>query len=354
MHRIRILDRASIALAAILVAVALAATAALVATAAPTARQTHTDSWRVGPLALPAAVARDLGLPSGRYELRLAERQPADGSIEAVLLRDGRREPNRPRWTGRPTGCSARDFLDIELQPVLVSNVRTATAGTPPRLLLRSRTPSGCSLLLAPGIEGSPIGTAGTAAPTPGIEGSPIGTAGTSAPPPGLEGTPIGTSGAAAPAPGIEGSDIGSGAVPARGRGGTGAIAGTPAGGDLRCRVQEVLAVAAKARDALPPLAKLPEDLRPSAAAAFRTLDILANSPPDELRLVQTRLTAVDHAAARLMQFCAQGQHIPADEIDRCRLVYRHCQTACVGDALCACSPELVGCLAAPLRSGSR
>lgn len=310
----------------------------------------HTDSWREQALSVPGSVARAAGLPAGRYALGLAPRQPADGSIRAVLLRDGRPDPERSGWSGRPSGCAPGALLAARLSELAVGNQPAGAGGAGPLLLLRARIDPPCSLLLAPGIEGSDIGSGGASAPVPGIEGSPIGTAGTAAPGPGIEGSDIGSGGTAAPVPGIEGTDVSTGVIAATPTD----IAGVPPSHGLRKRVEAVLAAARDAQGAFPPHSEIAEELRPVALQTMRSIALLATTPAADPRLVQKRLETVEAATPKLMQACANGRNLPTGEVGRCVAVSRECWRACDGGGLCTCAPDLAGCLGRVLAKGGR
>jgi hypothetical protein len=350
-------------------AFSLAASGALVlgallvlASASPADAQGHTehaDDWRQSTLLVPTTAATAAGLSAARYELQTARPQPADGSIGVVLLRNGRPDPAPANWRGRPAGCAAATLLGT---PVGKLQVRGSGGSSLPRLWIVATGLPRCSVALAPGIEGSDIGS-GAAAPAPGIEGSPIGTAGTSAPAPGIEGSPIGTAGTSAPGPGIEGSDIGTGAAPAPGIEGTdvstgaavpGAtdVAGRPPAGSLRQKVEAVLAAARRAQSAFPPANAIPEELRPATLGALRALAALASTPAADPRLVQVRLDAVEKSAPILMEVCAAGKYVVTG-VEHCAAVARRCRAVSTG-AFATCAPELAGCLGNALRSAGR
>lgn len=117
------------------------------------------------------------GLKPGRY--RIALENGGSGSTVAVIL--SLSPSGAPhRYVGRMTGCDAAQLATIRWS----SRVTNGSDGSL-RLDLVSRSQRGCRIVAAvpaapvPGIEGSPIGTAGAPAQkAPGIEGSPIGTAG--------------------------------------------------------------------------------------------------------------------------------------------------------------------------------
>lgn len=134
------------------------------------------------------------GLAAGRYRVVLPAPLSGTPAQQQISLIADASPSRRHRYPARVTGCGGADAAKTSWAPRIVNRPDGSL-----QLQLVSNSAPGCRILAAiPGIEGSPIGTAGAPAQkTPGIEGSPIGTAGAPArKTPGIEGSPIGTAGA--------------------------------------------------------------------------------------------------------------------------------------------------------------
>jgi hypothetical protein len=117
------------------------------------------------------------GLKPGRYRLALGS-TPSGENVAVILSLAPSGAPHK--YTGRMTGCDLGKLATTRW----ISTVTPRSDGSL-RLDLVATSPRSCRIVAAipaapvPGIEGTPIGTAGAPSQkAPGIEGSPIGTAG--------------------------------------------------------------------------------------------------------------------------------------------------------------------------------
>jgi len=121
------------------------------------------------------------GLPPGRYrvELPAAAVLKKDPKPHITLIPAGG-AAREHRYAARVTGCGSSDIGRMSWADKIVNRPDGSL-----QLVLASTSAPGCRIAATipaapvPGIEGSPIGTAGAPSQkAPGIEGSPIGTAG--------------------------------------------------------------------------------------------------------------------------------------------------------------------------------